>query len=62
MAKQVLVSMFTYHGTFIPVPADILRQFCTSVYTFVAANRPAAAGAAHLFIVLTRQQIIEQTQ
>ena len=24
VAKQVLVSMFTYHGTFIPVPADIL--------------------------------------
>ena len=49
VAKQVLVSMFTYHGTFVPVPADILRQLCTSVYTFVAANRPAAAGAAHLF-------------
>ena len=25
VAKQVLVSMFTYHGTFVPVPADILR-------------------------------------
>ena len=50
VAKQVLVSMFTYHGTFVPVPADIiLRQLCRSVYTFVAANRPAAAGAAHLF-------------
>ena len=49
VAKQVLVSMFTYHGTLVPVPADILRQLCTSVYTFVAANRPAAAGAAHLF-------------
>ena len=49
VAKQVLVSMFTYHGTFIPVPADILRQLCTSVYTFAAANRPAAAGAAPLF-------------
>ena len=49
VAKQVLVSMFTYHGTFVPVPADILRQLRTSVYTFVAANRPAAAGAAHLF-------------
>ena len=49
MAKQVPVSMFTYHGTFILVPADILRQLCTSVYTFVAANRPAAAGAAPLF-------------
>ena len=41
--------MFTYHGTFVPVPADILRQLRTSGYTFVAAIRPAAAGAAHLF-------------
>ena len=41
--------MFTYHGTFAPVPADILRQLCTSVYTFVAVDRPAAAGVAHLF-------------
>ena len=49
VAKQALVSIFTYHGTFVPVPADILRQLCTSVYTFVAAKRPAAAGAAHLF-------------
>ena len=49
VAKQMLMSMFTYHDTFVPVPADILRQLCTSVYTFVAANRPAAAGAAHLF-------------
>ena len=49
MAKQVLVSMFAYHGNFIPVPADTLRQLCTSVYTFVAANRQAAAGAAHLY-------------
>ena len=29
VAKQVLVSMFTYHWTFIPVPADILQQLCT---------------------------------
>ena len=43
VAKQVLVSMFTYHGTFIPVPADILRQLCTLVYTFVAANRQPRA-------------------
>ena len=47
--QAVLVSMFTYHATFVPMPADLLRQLCTSVYTFVAANRPAAAGAAHLF-------------
>ena len=26
VAKQVLVSLFTNHGTFTPVPADILRQ------------------------------------
>ena len=31
VAKQVLVSVFTYHGTFVPVPADILRQLCTSL-------------------------------
>ena len=49
VAKQVLVSMITYHGTFVPVPADLLQQICTAIYTFVAANRPAAAGAAHLF-------------
>ncbi|CAL5220132.1 g2089 [Coccomyxa viridis] len=48
VAKQVLVSMFTYHGTFIPVPEQLLRQLCTAVYTFVAANRPVVAGAAHL--------------
>ncbi|CAL5219684.1 g1571 [Coccomyxa viridis] len=49
VAKQVLVSMFTYHGTFIPVPEQLLRQLCTAVYTFVAANRPVVAGAAHLY-------------
>ena len=49
MAKQVLVSMFTYHGTFIPVPEQLLRQLCTAVYIFVAANRPVVAGAAHLY-------------
>ena len=48
VAKQVLVAMFTYHGTFIPVPEKLLRQLCTSVYTFVAANRPVVAGAARL--------------
>ena len=31
VAEQVLVLMFAYHGTFVPVPADILRQLCTSV-------------------------------
>ncbi len=41
--------MFTYHGTFIPVPEQLLRQLCTSVYTFVAANRPVVAGAALLY-------------
>ena len=35
VAKQVLMFIFTYHATFVPVPADILRQLCTSVYTFV---------------------------
>ena len=49
VAKQVLVAMFTYHGTFIPVPEQLLRQLCTSVYTFVAANRPVVAGAALLY-------------
>ena len=48
VAKQVLVAMFTYHGTFIPVPEQLLRQLCTSVYTFVAANRPVVAGATSL--------------
>ena len=48
VAKQVLVSMFAYHGTFISVPADIPRQLCPSLHTFMAANRPAAAGAAPL--------------
>ena len=43
VAKQVLVSIFTYRGTIIPVPADILRQLCTSVYTFLAANRQLRA-------------------
>jgi len=41
--------MFTYHGTFIPVPEQLLRQLCTSVYTFVAANRPVVAGAGLLY-------------
>ena len=49
VAKQVLVFMFTFHGTIMPVPADDIRQLCTSVYTLVAANRLAAAGAAHLY-------------
>jgi hypothetical protein len=46
VTRQVLVSMLTYHGTFIPVPADILRHLSLTVVT---ANRPAAAGAAPLF-------------
>ena len=33
VAKQVLVAMFTYHGTFKLVPEQLLRQLCTSVYT-----------------------------
>ena len=37
------------HGTFIPVPEQLLRQLCTAVYIFVAANRPVVAGAAHLY-------------
>ena len=46
VAKQVLVAMFSYHGTFISVPEQLLRQL--SVYTFVAANRPVVAGATRL--------------
>ncbi|CAL5228483.1 g11626 [Coccomyxa viridis] len=38
--------MFTYHGTVIPVTKQ-LRQLCTAVYIFVAANRPVVAGAAY---------------
>ena len=37
VAKQVLMFIFTHHATFVPVPADILRQFCTSVYTFFSS-------------------------
>ena len=42
VAKQVLVSMFTFHGTFIPVPEQLLRQLCTAVYTFVPAGMSPA--------------------
>ena len=45
VAKQVLVSMFTYHGIFIPVPEQFLKQ----VYTFVPGKRLVVAGAAHLY-------------
>ena len=38
VAKQVLVSTLTYCGTFITLPADILRQLCTTFYTFVASQ------------------------
>ncbi|CAL5222084.1 g4391 [Coccomyxa viridis] len=31
VAKQVLVFMFTYHGTFSPVPEQLFRQLCTAV-------------------------------
>ena len=41
--------MFRYHGTFKPVPEQLLRQLCTSLFTFVAANRPVVAGAARLY-------------
>ena len=44
VAKQVLVSMFTYHATFIPIPAVLLRDFERAIYTFVAANRPVLDG------------------
>ena len=43
VVKQVLMSMFTHHETFLPVPADVLRQLCTLVYTFVVANRQPRA-------------------
>lgn len=49
VAKQVLVSMFTFHATFIPVPQQLLGQLTSAVYTFVAANRPITAGAASMF-------------
>lgn len=49
VAKQALVSMFTYHATFISVPQPVLAQLTAAVYTFVAANRPLTAGAAALF-------------
>ena len=41
-AMQVLVSMFTYHGTFIPVPEQLLRQLCDMYGTL---PRPAYALA-----------------
>ena len=49
IAKQILMSLFTYHAIFIPVPRLVLRQLSSAIYTFVAANRPAAAGQAYLF-------------
>ena len=44
VAKQVLVSMFTYQASFIPIPAVLLRDFEQAIYTFVAANRPVLHG------------------
>jgi hypothetical protein len=47
--KQMLVSMFSYHARFVPLPLQLLGQVCSAVYTFVAANRPATAGVAALY-------------
>ena len=46
VAKQVLVSMVTYHATFIPVPEDLLDRLCRALRTFVAANRPVIPGTS----------------
>ena len=49
IAKQILMAQFVYHATFIPMPLGIRLQVCTAIYTFVAAGRPADAGAGQLY-------------
>ena len=49
IAKQILMAQFVYHATFIPRPLGIRLQVCTAIYTFVAADRPADAGAGQLY-------------
>ena len=45
----VVVAQFVYHATFIPMPLGIRLQVCTAIYTFVAVDRPADAGAGQLY-------------
>ena len=49
IAKQILMAQFVYHATFIPMPLGIRSQVCTAIYSFVAAGRPADAGAGQLY-------------
>jgi hypothetical protein len=49
VAKQVLVFMFTFHATFIPVPQQLLAQLSSAIYTFVAGNRPLTASVGSLY-------------
>jgi hypothetical protein len=44
----MMVSMFSCHATFVPLPSQLLGQVCSAVYPFVAAKRPATDGVAAL--------------
>jgi hypothetical protein len=43
----------SYHATFVPLPSQLLGQVCSALYTFVAANRPATAGVAGLYLTMS---------
>jgi hypothetical protein len=49
LAKQMLVSMFSCHATFVPLPSQLLGQVCSAVYPFVAAKRLTTAGVEALY-------------